>query len=72
MRGGRKGRSADDGALRGRRHPVSLSPLRGGPRHPRGGRPADLSTVEEVKRSLINHDGYDPAIRVTKAAHRAA
>ena len=30
------------------------------------------STVEEVKRSLINHDGYDPAIRVTKAAHRAA
>jgi hypothetical protein len=26
-----------------------------------------MSTVEEVKRSLINHDGYDPAIRVTKA-----
>ena len=26
------------------------------------------STVDEVKRSLINHDGYDPAIRVTKAA----
>lgn len=21
---------------------------------------------EEVRRSLINHDGYDPAIRVTK------
>jgi hypothetical protein len=70
MRGGRKGRSADDGALRGRQYPVS--PLRGGPRHPRGGRPADLSTVEEVKRSLINHDGYDAAIRVTKAARRAA
>ena len=27
-----------------------------------------MSTVEEVKRSLINHDGYDAAIRVTKAA----
>ncbi len=27
-----------------------------------------MSTVDEVKRSLINHDGYDPAIRVTKAA----
>ena len=27
-----------------------------------------VSTVEEVKRSLIDHDGYDPAIRVTKAA----
>ena len=23
-------------------------------------------TVEEVKRSLINHDGYDPGINVTK------
>jgi len=31
-----------------------------------------VSTVDEVKRRLINHDGYDPAIRVTKAAHRAA
>ena len=27
-----------------------------------------MSTVDEVKRSLIDHDGYDPAIRVTKAA----
>lgn len=27
-----------------------------------------VSTVDEVKRSLIDHDGYDPAIRVTKAA----
>jgi hypothetical protein len=27
-----------------------------------------MSTVEEVKRSLIDHDGYDAAIRVTKAA----
>ena len=27
-----------------------------------------MSTVDEVKRSLINHDGYDAAIRVTKAA----
>lgn len=26
MRGGKKGRSAEDGALRGRRYPVSLSP----------------------------------------------
>jgi hypothetical protein len=30
-----------------------------------------MSTVEEVKRSLINHDGYDPAIRVTKARRAA-
>lgn len=26
----------------------------------------DSMTVEEVKQSLINHDGYDPAIIVTK------
>jgi hypothetical protein len=30
------------------------------------------STVEEVKRSLIDHDGYDPAIRVTNAARSMA
>lgn len=26
----------------------------------------DPMTVEEVKQSLINHDGYDPAIIITK------
>ena len=30
----------------------------------------DNSDKEEVKRSLINHDGYDPAIEVTQERKR--
>lgn len=29
--------------------------------------PSVKVTVDEVRKSLIDHDGYDPRIRVTKA-----
>jgi hypothetical protein len=32
---------------------------------------SDTDTVEDVKKSLINHDGYDSDIRVTKPRDKA-